>query len=229
MTNASPASDACSPEVSVRQSIFLAVAVAAGALGNTAMAQEYPDLSRRLDEEGDVTVAYKVKDGRLFDCRVAVSSGFPRLDEISCPLVELPRNAPVYTDDSGNMERRRTIQWRLPPNAETMRDLTSGDFPMRLPDASRGVNVAVAGELPSGRRANLGLYIKVGTDGSVKSCSVKLGSGIRKLDKRACEIASGWRYQPVQRNGVAISSAIPETFYWAAPDAPKSLYGTRTN
>lgn len=203
------------------------VAVALCALGDSAMAQEYPELSRRLDEEGDVTVAYKVKDGRLFDCRVAVSSGFPRLDEISCPLMELPRNAPVYTDDSGNMERRRTIQWRLPPNAETIGEASSGDFPAPLPDASRGVNVASEGELPSGRRVNLGLHLKVSTDGTVKSCSVRWGSGIRKLDKRACEIASGWRYQPVQQNGSAISSTALETFYWAAPDAPKSLYRTR--
>lgn len=188
-----------------------------GAWNLPVLAQGYPEHSRRLDEEGDVTLGYKLGAAGVTDCRVIKGSGFPRLDEASCPLLLASLKNQTGSDTA---ERHNIVRWRLPSNEVTEAEDRSGRFPTRLPDQSRGVNFVKDGELPAGRRENLALYISVDVDGSVENCSVRWGSSNPQLDDRACEVARSWRYLPVMKKGAPIKAKIPETFYWASADAP---------
>lgn len=182
---------------------------------------EYPEFSRRVEQEGDVTIAFTVgKNGRVASCSVERSSGFPELDAESCRGAK--RSWRFATDDDPafyDVSIHRTIKWRLGPSGEKF--APGWTSPVALPDPTRGVNIADPGELPPGRRANLALYLKVTATGAVESCSVRWGSGNGTLDRKTCKIVSErWRYQPAMKNGAAVPELVLPTFFWAAPDAP---------
>ncbi|KPF77879.1 hypothetical protein IP88_05355 [alpha proteobacterium AAP81b] len=57
--------------------------------GNTIGPDDYPDASRRAEETGVVRITITVApDGRVSQCAVTASSGFPRLDEATCRVVQ---------------------------------------------------------------------------------------------------------------------------------------------
>ncbi|PCG15919.1 MULTISPECIES: energy transducer TonB [Sphingomonas] len=81
-------------------------------------ADDYPKESMRRDEQGTVTVRWTIGvDGRVSECHAAQSSGFPRLDAVSCGvLVKRARYYPARDAQGRPMvsTRERRITWRLP-------------------------------------------------------------------------------------------------------------------
>ena len=186
-----------------------------------AISLAYPEFSRRVEQEGDVIIAIAVdRDGKVASCSVEQSSGFPELDAESCRSAKRSWRFAKDGDPAlYNVAFRRTLKWRLDPSGE--QPARGSTFVNALPDPSRRVNIAEPGDLPPGRRANLGLYLKITAAGTVESCKVRWGSGNAALDRRTCEIVSKrWRYEPATKDGVAVSRLELSTFFWAAPDAP---------
>jgi len=84
--------------------------------GNTMSEDDYPDASRRAEEQGVTRVSYTVTtDGRATGCTVSQSSGFPRLDEATCKIVERRfRFNPATRDGQPVTETKsQSIRWQL--------------------------------------------------------------------------------------------------------------------
>lgn len=77
----------------------------------------YPPLSRRLDEEGRVEVAFTIEaDGSVADPRVVKSSGFPGLDAAALSSVMMWQYRPALRDGKPVAVLYRTIvSWKLNP------------------------------------------------------------------------------------------------------------------
>lgn len=77
---------------------------------------DYPDASRRAEEQG-VTVVTVVlgPEGRVTNCAVATSSGFPRLDEKTCQLALRRWRAKPATQNGQPVATtvRRAVRWQL--------------------------------------------------------------------------------------------------------------------
>lgn len=56
--------------------------------GNVISEDDYPDASRRAEEQGVVRVSYVVDtEGKVSSCTVTQSSGSPRLDDTTCKII----------------------------------------------------------------------------------------------------------------------------------------------
>jgi len=79
---------------------------------------DYPSASLRANEEG--TVAYRLDvgvDGKVTGCTVTSSSGFPRLDQTSCTLLQRRGRFNPGKDSSGNPTTsvyNGRFTWRIP-------------------------------------------------------------------------------------------------------------------
>jgi protein TonB len=78
---------------------------------------DYPSVSRAAEEEGVTRVSYVVgTDGRVSECEVVQSSGFKRLDDATCSIIERRfRFNPAIRDGQPVPERKiQPVRWRLP-------------------------------------------------------------------------------------------------------------------
>lgn len=172
----------------------------------------YPELSLRLDEEGEVRVAFHISaSGKPERCSLVTSSGFPMLDEATCSAVTRMRFQGGNRGSTGPYSI--SVNWQLEDGE------TDSPFARRVPAPTRGVNVIKQGELPKGRRVNIGLYLNVNPEGRVTNCTVRWSSRIKALDDRACAIANDWRYLPLEGQSSIAPHQEIETFFFADPDA----------
>lgn len=172
----------------------------------------YPELSLRLDEEGEVRVAFHISaSGKPERCSIVKSSGFPMLDEATCSAVRRMRFERANRASTGPYSI--SVNWLLEGGE------TDSPFARRVPAPTRGVNVTKQGELPKGRRVNIGLYLNINPEGGVTSCTVRWSSKVKTLDERACSIASSWLYLPLEGQYSIAPHQEIETFFFADPDA----------
>jgi len=74
----------------------------------------YPPISKRLGEEGVVTLQLAVgADGRVADCRVAKSSGFDRLDNAACNAARSVPMVPAQSAEGQPMAGSINFQMRF--------------------------------------------------------------------------------------------------------------------
>ncbi len=150
--------------------------------------------------------------GKPQRCSVVTSSGFAKLDDATCGAVSRMRFESPNARATGPYSV--SLNWTLEEGED------DSPYARRIPDATRGVNRTNPGELEEGRRVNLGLYLDVTADGTVARCIVRWSSGVKLLDKRACAIASNWRYQPLPGEAAINPHQEIETFFFADPAAP---------
>lgn len=84
--------------------------------GNVISEDDYPAVSRRLSEEGQVEVSFTVRaDGRAASCAVVRSSGHPRLDAATCARIEARFRFEPAREDGRAVEETRTqkVVWAL--------------------------------------------------------------------------------------------------------------------
>lgn len=174
---------------------------------------EYPQHSLRLDEEGVVVASFWIeKSGRTSRCAVVMSSGYPRLDGATCIAISKMTFGGSRTEALGPFLKQ--IRWKFEEPWDGNPALVA------IQDLKHGVNRTSPGELPPGRRSNAGLYLTVSAAGAVIQCKVRWGTENPVLDRKACEIASQWRYQPSsQHEGNGHQSKL-ETVFFADPAAP---------
>ncbi len=180
---------------------------------------DYPPASLLAGEEGTSVVAFTLgPSGNVSSCSLVKSSGFDRLDDASCRVVmhfkfHMTPESAVWV----NKIRKTQIKWQTPPtrSAGVVRGV---QLPVPQPDKTRGLNTAEAGEVASGRRVNIGLDLSLAENGSVQSCAVRTTSGSAILNKKACDMALKWTYQPATKDGTPVKCVMREIFLWAAPD-----------
>lgn len=84
--------------------------------GNTITPDDYPDASRRAEEAGVTRITITVApDGRVSQCAVTQSSGFPRLDEATCRVVQRRWRYNPGTRDGKPVDAtvNKAVRWRL--------------------------------------------------------------------------------------------------------------------
>ncbi|WP_197277257.1 energy transducer TonB [Sphingomonas profundi] len=103
------------------QPAALSRAAKASARGDRAgwiTAEDYPARSLRNEEEGTVSISARIgADGRVSDCTVTASSGFPLLDEATCRLYQRRARFTPARDDAGQPTATNTtdrIRWTIP-------------------------------------------------------------------------------------------------------------------
>lgn len=84
--------------------------------GNVFSDDDYPSASRAAEEEGVTRVSYLIgTDGRVTECQVTQSSGFKRLDDATCNIIQRRfRFNPATRDGQPVAERRaQPVRWKL--------------------------------------------------------------------------------------------------------------------
>lgn len=84
--------------------------------GNVFSDDDYPSASRAAEEEGVARVSYVVgADGRVTQCEVVQSSGFKRLDDATCSIIQRRFRFNPATRDGQPVPERKTqpVRWRL--------------------------------------------------------------------------------------------------------------------
>ena len=81
---------------------------------------DFPEASKRAEEKGSTRVSYTVStEGKATQCTVTQSSGFPRLDEQTCRLIERRyKFKPALRDGKPVTETKtQTITWKIKDGA----------------------------------------------------------------------------------------------------------------
>ena len=84
--------------------------------GNVFSDDDYPSASRAAEEEGVTRVSYVVgTDGRVTQCEVVKSSGFKRLDDATCSIIQRRFRFNPATRDGQPLPERKTqpVRWQL--------------------------------------------------------------------------------------------------------------------
>jgi protein TonB len=85
--------------------------------GNGISEDDYPDASRRAEEQGVVRVTYTVgTNGSVTACSVTKPSGFPRLDEATCKVIQRRWRFNPAKDAAGQPieeTRSQPVRWQL--------------------------------------------------------------------------------------------------------------------
>jgi protein TonB len=84
--------------------------------GNAFSDDDFPDASRRAEESGVTRVSYVVDvDGKVSSCTVTQSSGFPRLDEATCKIIQRRFRFNPATRDGKPVQETKTqpVRWQL--------------------------------------------------------------------------------------------------------------------
>ena len=89
---------------------------AKGSRRNTIGEEDYPSASLRAEEEGVTRVRFTVgTDGRVSECAVVESSGFPRLDQRSCEIIQRRWRFEPATVDGAPVAETKTqnVRWQI--------------------------------------------------------------------------------------------------------------------
>ena len=84
--------------------------------GNTFSDDDFPDASRRAEEQGVTRVSYVIDTtGKVSDCTVTQSSGSPRLDDATCKIIiRRFRFNPATRDGQPVIEKKsQPVRWQL--------------------------------------------------------------------------------------------------------------------
>ncbi|MBC7504556.1 MAG: energy transducer TonB [Sandarakinorhabdus sp.] len=84
--------------------------------GNIFSDDDFPDASRRAEEAGVTRVSYVVgPDGKVGNCTVTQSSGFPRLDDATCKIIVRRFRFNPATRDGQPVSETKTqpVRWQL--------------------------------------------------------------------------------------------------------------------
>lgn len=84
--------------------------------GNVFSDDDFPSASRAAEEEGVTRVSYLIGvDGRVTECQVTQSSGFKRLDDATCNIIQRRfRFNPATREGQPVPERRsQPVRWKL--------------------------------------------------------------------------------------------------------------------
>lgn len=84
--------------------------------GNSISEDDYPDASRRAEEQGVTRVQYTVgTDGKASGCTVLQSSGSARLDEATCKIIERRFRFNPATREGQPVSETKTqpVRWQL--------------------------------------------------------------------------------------------------------------------
>lgn len=144
--------------------------------GGWVTSDDYPVIAMLLEESGRSTFQAEVDPaGRVSDCKTVVSSGFDRLDELTCKLVtRRARFTPALDASGAPMAGRYTmaVRWEI-DEREPMRAL---DFGWKRPPEA----------VKRKERGTAGFEVRISDNGTIASCRITRSSGFASLDAETC-------------------------------------------
>jgi protein TonB len=118
--------------------------------GNVFSDDDYPSVSRRAEEEGVTRASYVVGvDGRVSQCEIVQSSGFKRLDDATCSIIQRRFRFNPATLNGQPVQERKTmpVRWRITGNYRTVDYTPIGPFTCKVTPAQlRALAAAKGGE-----------------------------------------------------------------------------------
>lgn len=143
--------------------------------GRWIVSTDYPKIAMLMQETGSTGFRLTVsKDGRVTGCKVTRSSGFARLDELTCSLITrrarfdpgLRRGEPV----EGSYSNR--VRWMIADSWV----LRASDFGWKRPKAA----------VDQKARGMVQFKLSIEADGRVSHCTILRSSGFDILDRETC-------------------------------------------
>ncbi len=197
---------------------------------------DYPSASRAAWEEGITRVAYVVGvDGQVSQCEVVQTSGFQRLDDATCAIIQRRfRFNPATLNGQPVPERKtQSIRWRLTEPSVERPALSGSNFTdtTGATATDKGIDFVSARpywtynrieskDYPSVSRAAeeegvTHVSYVVGTDGRVTQCEVVQSSGFQRLDHAACAIIQRrFRFSPATLKGRPVTERKTQLMPW---------------
>jgi TonB family protein len=182
----------------------------------------YPDLSKRLSEQGQTVLQITIAaDGSAQDVSLARSSGFERLDSAAVDFVKSNwRWQPLTANcKAATASTRIMVNWRLNNSpfgafdAEAILDLMTflpmdaADYP---PDA-----------LAAKQKGAVLLGVFLSDSGTADRTVIIRGSGVASLDAKSLEIAkSRYHWTPAQMSGKPVGGLVMVIMMWVLPGDP---------
>lgn len=180
----------------------------------------YPELSRRLSEQGETVLQIAIgQDGSPQQVSLARSSGFERLDSAATDFVKANWRWQPLPSGCRMVSTRIAINWRLNNSQfeglgpQSMLDVLSfvpldpADYP---PDA-----------LAARQKGAVLLAVFLSDKGVVANAIVIHGSGVASLDAKALELAkTRYHWTPAQMSGKPVGGLLLIGMLWVLPGEP---------
>ncbi len=227
--------DQCPPMPAVHTPTRARPAVPKGNPGTWVSTIDYP--SRALMERREGTTAFTLTvgvDGRVTNCDITMTSGSPELDQATCTnVVRRARFNPAMDDDGNTVAGKYSnrVRWQIPASGS---ELTLGppnsSFPHGPLMIFHGQTKILDSEYPAealqkNEQGRATLRLSIDAIGKVVDCAITQSSGSNTLDKKSCELAANWVFEPaVDSEGSAVRSTTSAWANWELPKTPESPY-----
>jgi TonB family protein len=177
----------------------------------------YPDVARRLSQEGDVIVSFLVHtDGSVANIAVARSSGFPLLDTAAVTAVSTWRYMPAMQGGKPvDYHDKALLQFRLrgsPDVPPAIFNIIPAPMDAYPPDA-----------LASKQQGATQIVVLINENGSVSAVQVVATSGSQSLDDAAMALVKQkWHFKAAAIDDKSMKSAIELIINWTLPSTGAS-------
>lgn len=174
--------------------------------GSWVSSYDYPLMAMLLDEKGRSTFRANVDAaGRVSACTIIKSSGFSRLDELTCKLVtRRARFNPAMDADGKPVAGTYTqaVIW-----------LVADDDPLRASDLGWS-RPAEAKKLK--QRGTVAFEVEISAEGTVTACRITRSSGFALLDSETCKRLRGLETPSIARDmtGTPIARTVRNRISW---------------
>lgn len=206
---------------------------------------DYPALALREEREG--TTAFKLtinKEGQVSDCAIAVSSGHPDLDKVTCDNITrraefFPAQDKQGKPTTGQYSNR--VRWQIPRLVSTASyPIQNNSYP-RAPQIRNPADLRISKEdypasAVTALQEGVSLFnLDIDDVGRVRSCAITSSSGYPALDQQSCALARKWTFEPARDlNGMAASGRTSHNIRWRLPkgstgSAPVGIQRPRNN
>ncbi|WP_435417795.1 energy transducer TonB [Parerythrobacter aurantius] len=158
--------------------------------GSWVVSDDYPKISMLLDEAGRSQFRATVDvSGEVSGCSILDSSGFKRLDELTCRLVTQRARFDPALDYQGKpivSQYTQAVVWRI------SEPLQASDFGWKRPTEAKKLK----------QRGTVGFEVEISSDGTITSCRITRSSGSALLDAETCK-----RLEALKSPSIALDEA----------------------
>lgn len=180
--------------------------IPAGNPGRWITTLDYPQLSLLFVEEGVVNARLDLTDsGRVSACTIVRSSGFARLDEMTCKLMSRRArfNAALGPDGQPTAGRyTQAVRWKMVDD----QPVRASSLGWKRPAEAKQGN----------ERGTVSFELEIDETGNVTTCSVRESSGYQSLDDETCrrlrEMKAPSPYQ--NERGSFVSRKVRNAIRW---------------
>lgn len=196
--------------------------------GTWANTSDYPASALAEEREGITGFRATINaEGRVATCTVTLSSGHADLDQATCSNISRRGQFWPALDTKGNPTEglwSSRVRWQIPAiRSQISQSIIGESFP-RPPRLVGRETLSIAPEnypaiaKAEGRQGTTKMALAIDAKGAISDCAVAASSGHADLDRKACETARGWTFEPaLNPNGEAVNGRSMIALQWRLP------------